>query len=156
MTVLSACVGNRLIAVKKFVWLIVTIVLVAGIFCLFRLLNYEPRPHTPGNLYTITEFSLCKGWDDKGKVVRLSQPISSSEKEIIACGYLQTNQGVTLSVKWYYQGNLIFKDILEGVQGRFVSRLKPSSELFFEGKYQISLIMVRAILWDTAFEVEQD
>lgn len=118
-------------------------------------IDYEPQPNTPSNLITVTQFYACTGLDDNENRAGDTMIFSSDEEQIFVCGNLQTNQSITVSVRWYHEHKAIFREVINDVQNHFVSSINPIDGTFPEGNYQVHLNIGRAIVWRTEFRVEQ-
>jgi hypothetical protein len=115
-------------------------------------INYEPKPNVPSTLITVTQFYVCSGLDDKTGGTTI---FSSAEKQISVCGSLQTNQPITVSVRWYHEHNTIFREVINDVQNHFISSINPIDGAFPEGNYQIHLSIGRSVVWRTEFQIQQ-
>lgn len=135
-------------------WLLFATTVAFFVCCSWVIITHKPQPSIPSDLRTVTEFSPCKGLDENRNPVEASTTFSSDEKQIFVCGYLQTNQPITLSVYWYYEDEFLFRDLVDNVQGRFVSQLKRPTGSFREGIYEIQLVITRAVVWRTKFRIE--
>jgi hypothetical protein len=121
---------------------------------LWVIITHEPQPAVPGGLYTVTEFSACQGLDENSNPVGVSKTFSPTEKQIFSCGYLQTNQPISLVVFWHFEDELLLRDVMPNVQGHFVSRIDAANGDFSEGNYEIQLVIAKAVVWHTKFRIE--
>jgi hypothetical protein len=102
--------------------------------------------------YKVIEFSVCRGWSNTGAAEK-QQIFHSDEKEIFACGHLQTNRPIGLSVDWHYEGQHIYRDFITDVQDRFLSKLTPTEKEFPVGNYELRLVIGRKIEGRSEFKI---
>jgi hypothetical protein len=132
-------------------WLIIFAMFTAICACLMFINIFRTSP--PLLHYEVIEFSICdlSGSKEQTKPIPV---FSSEEKSLSACGYLQTNMPITLSVDWFYEGKIIFRDVIRGVEGRFFSELIPKDKKFLEGNYEIHLVIGKKIIKKYKFVIE--
>ncbi len=103
---------------------------------------------------TITEFSTCKGWDTGGKPLELSDIFVSSEKHIFVCGYVQTNQPVTITIHWYYENHIVNGEILTDLKtGYFYSTLETKEKVFPNGEYVVEVVIGKKAVKSANFRI---
>ena len=122
-----------------FAWLIGAAIFAVICACLALMNNTIRTPPEPLK-YEVIEFSVCKGWNDKGEAAKQDIFLPKGQS-IFACGQLRTNHPVTLSVDWSYEGKIIYVDVIHGVENRFLSELTSTQTEFAEGNYETELVM---------------
>lgn len=101
----------------------------------------------------IRDLSACTGPDENGKPQGISQSFSG-EENIFACGRFETNQPITLSVRWYHEEKSLGRKILRLSTGYFYSPLQEVTNQIEAGDYKINIVIGRDTVYSTHFRVE--
>lgn len=122
------------------------------ICAVLMLLNDTIRTPPEPLEYEVVEFSPCSGWSNSGQAEK--KPIFRSDEEhIFACGRIETNRSILLSVYWDYEGQQIYRDIIRDVTSQFLSELPPVEKDFPAGNYKLRLVIGRETAGQTEFKV---
>lgn len=118
--------------------------------CSFLNLKVEPI------VATVTELSVCKGIDETGKPLGISEVFSTKDERIYVCGYLDTTQPIDLEIYWYHEKQLIFQKSGKNVEGYFYGFIQPKKgQSFAEGEYEIEVRALGTLAQKTQFRVEK-
>lgn len=105
--------------------------------------------------YTVLEFGVCTGPDSNGTPKEISDTFLASEDQIFACGHLQTNQRMAVSVNWYNEdkNERIYRETIKDVRNYFYSKLEPSNKRLPPGNYRVDLVVGKDVEKDANFRL---
>jgi len=111
---------------------------------------------SPSEVVTIRELFACQGPDKAGKPVGIATTFSAKEKRIYACDRLETyGPPLAIVVYWFYEGELISRQVIADVTDDFYSYIEPEGEAFAVGHYKIDVVIDRTHVQQVEFSVEQ-
>ncbi len=151
-TIINGFRDIRGLAAKLFgLWLIGVAIIAVICICGVLINNTIRTPPNPLE-YEVIEFTPCTGWNSAGESQE-KNVFLPDERNISACGNLQTNRPITLSIYWYYDGKIIQRDIISGVENQFLSELTSADRGEVEGSYELRLVIGKTTVSSATFTV---
>lgn len=136
-------------------WIYVGMAIFPTLFCICGMVVNIFRDPPPPLEVNVTVLSLCKGWNQEGLPINLSEPVPVDTERLLVCGHIQSNrQQGTLAVNWYYEGTYVDRDVISNVKDSFSSDLIPSEGRFKEGTYEVKVFAGREEIGHLKFRME--
>lgn len=106
----------------------------------------------------ISEIGTCRGYDEENWTpVGITDTFSVNDKRIYLYFYLETNAEVSLSYRWYHEGELVYvRPAAPNAEGYNFSWISPKEgEQFLAGNHRVEVLLGDSVLEATEFRVEE-
>ena len=104
---------------------------------------------------SVTELTACKGIDETGNPVEISDTFPPEIERIYICGYVETVQPINLDIYWYRENELIYKENGMNIKGRFYGFIQPrDGQKFIEANYKVEIRAFGTLARSVEFRVE--
>lgn len=135
---------EKLRACRLSILFLILVVIWIAFGCSFNMrTNMEPIA------VTVTELSACR---ENGEPTKVFTP---DENRIYVCGYIETLHPIDIEIYWYYENELVFRQIGEKIDSDFHSYVEPSEkvESFPVGNYRIDILVGGVVVKSAYFHV---
>lgn len=87
----------------------------------------------------LTELSGCQGLNEAGQPRAVANSFSPYVKRLVICGHLETEQPVTVAIRWYYDDELIGQQVEKNMPAGYFTSFLPAEtgKTFPEGSYRV-------------------